>query len=124
MLGYDWMLLTSTCLRSQPRALVVFKALHWLKQTQGLLQGDGKHEVQTHSCVLGPITQHTLQRESRRFTSQSSPVYTPATCGNTDSFRDEAVPNGTLTPVSSVGNYFHLNLESLNTGVHFLNGFK
>lgn len=72
MLGYDWMLLMSTRPRPQSRALVVFKALQLLEQTQGLLHGDGKHEVQTHSCVLGPITHHKLEREFKRFTELSS----------------------------------------------------
>lgn len=73
ILGYNWMLLTSACFHPRRQALVVFKVLQLLEQTQDLLQGDGRHEVQTHSGVLGPITHHKEEeREFKRFRELSS----------------------------------------------------
>lgn len=104
------MLLTSTCLHPQCRALVVFKVLQLLEQTQSLLQGDGKHELQTHSGVLGPITHHKEERESSK-DLESSPLFIAATCGKT--FRDE------LMNFCQMAAYFSFIPESWNARCNF-----
>lgn len=114
LLGFNTMCLTSTCLHPQCRTLVVLNVLQLLEQTQSFLQGDGKHEVQTHSGVLGPITHHKEEREFKRFRELSS-LHGSHMWQNVCLQRgiNEFLPNGSLAPVSKQ-NYIHSGNAPIN----------
>lgn len=90
MLGYDWILITSTWLQPQCRALVVFKVLQLLEQTQKLLSFSREMESMRYKHTVVSWDQLlTIRRRESSKDLESSRLFKEATCGKTAAFRDE-----------------------------------